>query len=244
MGSSGAHSWPLHDHRSRSMECASCWLLLDFPGQLSGLPVHIYLATTCSSYRQLIHSTPLTCLFSGVRLIHFTPSRAFAVLAATCLTRITANAVNISLSHVYAEASTPPSALAMHRHSAQHWPSASLSQVLVSCILPKAGCVHLPLQQSLCTLGACKLHCSALPGAACVTVDQGACPHWSAPPPESPSEHLHPKPDAWPFLAPGHAVGRLEVAVALSSLLTVVKPTKLPVAHARCCFLAPFLQWG
>ena len=243
MGSSGAHSWPLHDHRSRSMECASCWLLLDFPGQLRGLPAHIYLATTYSSYRQLIHSTPLTCSFSGVRLIHFTPSRAFAVLAATCLTRITANAVNISLSHVYAEASTPLHWLCIGTlHSTGS--SASLSQVLVSCILPKAGCVHLPLQQSLCTLGACKLHCSARPGAACVTVDRGACPHWSAPPPESPSEHLHPKPDAWPFLAPGHVVGRLEVAVALSSLLSVVKPTKLPVAYARCCFLAPFVWWG
>ena len=71
-----------------------------------GRLAHVYLAIVLY-VGQLIHSTPLALSFSGVRLMHFTPSRVFAVLAATCLTRITANAVNISLSHVCAEASNP-----------------------------------------------------------------------------------------------------------------------------------------
>ena len=101
--------------------------------------------------------TPLAISVSGVRLMHFTPSRVFAVLAATCLTRITANAVNIQLSHVYAEASNPSLALATQQHFAQHCPSASfLRQVLLSHILPLKP--HLPLQQHSCPHGACKLH--------------------------------------------------------------------------------------
>ena len=53
---------------------------------------------------------PLAFVFSGVRLMHFSPARAFAVLTAACLTRITADAIEVSLSHTYVQASDPSAA--------------------------------------------------------------------------------------------------------------------------------------
>ena len=172
--------------------------------------------------------------------MHFTPSRVFAVLAATCLTRITANAVNISLSHVYAEASNP--LCFGYTTALPHCPFYILSHMLPSHILPKANNLHLPLQQHLCT----RMQATSIAQfeAALVPADQG---HAHA------GQHCHlslsfstctpslmPSNSTLLFLSPQDIIGRVVRWLLHSPASSnFVNPTKLPITWPAAAPLAP-----
>ena len=176
--------------------------------------------------------------------MHFTPARAFAVLTAACLSRITANAVNISLSHTYVQASDRPAALAMQ----QHLHSIALLHV----------CARVCIYKFCSEAVACACLCSSIwapvAHASCIAVrmlelrvflqTNGVLMLVSTAPPKSLSEHCtltltHLAVSApWPH---GHSEQQFEMADAHSSLLILFKPTKLLVTHDYCCAVAPSL---